>query len=58
MIDGRLRLRKLLAQPRQVSAGDVTGFVREHADDLVRNLRVNQRAGVDEDSLGRPPRRR
>ncbi len=48
----RLRLCKLLAQPRQVSAGDVTGFVREHADHLVWNLCVNQRSGVDEDSLG------
>ena len=46
----RLRLRKLLAQARQMSAGDVAGFVREHADDLVRHLRVDQRAGVDEDA--------
>ena len=45
-----LRLRELLAQPRQMAAGDVAGLVREHADDLVRRLGVDQRAGVDEDA--------
>ena len=35
-------------QPRQVSAGDVTGLVREHPDDLVGSIRVQQRAGIDE----------
>jgi len=33
-----------------MSAGDVTGFVCEHADDLIRRLGLHQRAGVDEDS--------
>ncbi len=54
MIDGGLRVGKLLAHPRQMPAGDVAGFVREHADDLVRRLRFHQRAGVDEDARGRP----
>ena len=31
-------------------AGDVAGLVREHADDLVRRLRIHQRAGIDEDA--------
>ena len=35
-------------QPRQVSAGDVPGLVREHPDDLVGSIRVQQRAGIDE----------
>ena len=48
----RKRIEAALPQPRQVPAGDVTGFVREHADHLVWNLGVNQRSGVDEDSLG------
>ena len=50
--DDRLRARrgKLLAHARQVSAGDVTGLVREHADDLIRRLRFHQRAAVDEDA--------
>ena len=46
----RLRLRKLLAQARQMPAGHVAGFVRQHADDLVRHFRIDQRAGVDEDA--------
>ena len=50
MIDCGLRRRELLAQARQMAAGDVAGFVREHADDLVRRLRVHQRAGIDEDA--------
>ena len=32
-----------------MTAGEVAGFVREHADDLVRRLGVEQRAGIDED---------
>ena len=31
-------------------AGDVAGLVRQHADDLVRSLRIEQRASVDEDA--------
>ena len=50
MIICDLRLRKLLAQPRQMAAGDMAGFVREHADDLVWRRRFHQRAGVDEDA--------
>ena len=46
----RLRLGKLLAQPRQMAAGDMAGFVRQHADDLVRHRRFHQRAGVHEDA--------
>ena len=44
-----LRLGELLAQPQQMAAGQMAGFVREHADDFVRRLGVEQRAGVDED---------
>ncbi len=32
-----------------MAAGQVAGLVREHADDLVRRLGVEQRAGIDED---------
>ena len=35
-----------------MAAGDMAGFVRQHADDLVRRLRIHQRAGIDEDALG------
>ncbi len=52
MIDCGLRRGKLLAQPRQVAAGDVAGLVGQHADHLVRRLGVHQRAGIDEDALG------
>ena len=51
--DDRLRswpARNLLAQARQVPAGDVAGLVREHADHLVRRVRLHQRAGIDEDA--------
>jgi len=41
---------KLLAQARQMSACDVASFVRKHADDLVRCLRFEQCAAVDEDA--------
>ena len=44
-----LRRGELLAQLHQMAAGQVAGFVREHADDLVRRLGVEQRAGIDED---------
>ena len=33
----------------QMAAGEMAGLVREHADDLVRGLGVEQRAGIDED---------
>ena len=32
-----------------MTAGEVPGLVREHADDLVRRLGFEQRAGIDED---------
>ena len=35
---------------RQMTAGDVTGLMREHADDLVRRRRFHQRADIDEDA--------
>ena len=35
-----------------MTAGDVAGLVRQHADDLVRRLRFDQRAGIDENALG------
>ncbi len=38
-----------LPDARQVSAGDVAGFVGEHADHLTRVLRLLQQPGVDED---------
>ena len=44
-----LRPRQLLAQAHQMAVGQVAGFVGEHADDLVRRLGVEQRAGIDED---------
>ena len=46
----RLRHRELLAELRQMAAGDMAGLVGEHADDLVRRLGVHQRAGVHEDA--------
>ena len=44
-----LRRGELLAQARQMAAGEMPGFVREHADDLVRRFGIEQRAGIDED---------
>ena len=49
MIEAVCAVGELLAQAHQMAAGKVAGFVREHADDLVRRLGVEQRAGVDED---------
>ena len=49
MIDCVCAVGKLLAQARQMAAGEVAGLVRQHADDLVRRLGIEQRAGVDED---------
>ena len=40
------------AQLAQVAAGDMAGLVGQHADDLVRRLRIHERAGIDEDALG------
>src|SRR5829696_8913947 len=37
------------SQPRQVAAGDVAGLVGDDADDLVRRLRLHERAEVQED---------
>ena len=50
MIDWVCALREFLAHSRQVAARDMTGFVREHADDLVRRRRLHDRAGVHEDA--------
>ena len=41
---------ELLAQSRQVSAGDVAALVRQHADDLVGRFRVQQSAAVYENA--------
>ncbi len=46
-----LRALHLLAHARQMAAGDMAGLVRQHADDLVRCFRLQQRAGVHEDAL-------
>ena len=46
----RLRARQLVAQPLLMAAGHVAGLVGQHADDLVRRFRRQQRAGVDEDA--------
>lgn len=47
---GGLRGRELFAQPREMAAGDVAGFVREDANDLVRRPQFHDRAGVHEDA--------
>ena len=47
---GGLDVGELLAQLRQMAAGDMAGLMREHADDLVRRGRFGERAGVDEDA--------
>ena len=39
-----------LAQLGEMAAGEMAGFVREHADDLVRRLRLHHRAVIDEDA--------
>jgi len=41
--EDRLRRRRgqLLAQARQMSAGDVAGLMREHADDLIRRVGIH-----------------
>ena len=44
-----LRIGELFAQSHQMTAGQVAGLVREHADDFVRRLGVEQCAGIDED---------
>ena len=45
-----LRGGNLLAQAREMTAGDVASLVREHADDLVWRVRFVERADVDEDA--------
>ena len=45
-----LGLRHLLAHLGEMAAGEVAGFMRHHADDLVRRLRLHDRAVVDEDA--------
>jgi hypothetical protein len=46
----RRRLGDFIAQARQVAACDVTRFMGEHADHLVRRVRLHQRASIDEDA--------
>ena len=50
--DDRLRRRgsDRVAHARQMSAGDVAGLVRQHANDLIRRLGLHQCAAVDEDA--------
>jgi len=45
-----LGLRQLLAHLGEMAAGQMAGFVCQHADDLVRCLRLQQRTVVDEDA--------
>ena len=45
-----LRLRQLLAHLGEMAAGKMAGFVRQHADDLVRRFRLHHRAVIDEDA--------
>ena len=45
-----LRLRQLLAHLGEMAAGEVAGFVRQHADDLVRGLRLHDRAVIHENA--------
>ena len=40
---------ELLAQALEMAAREMSGLVRKYADDLVRGLGVEQRAGIDED---------
>ncbi len=40
---------ELLLRAREMAAGDVAGFVRDHADHLVGRLGLGQQAGMDED---------
>ena len=45
------RLVDRFARAREVTAGDVAGFVREHADHFVRIVGREDEAGMDEDVL-------
>ena len=47
----RLRLGQLLAQSGEMAAGQVAGFVRQHPDDLVWRLRLQQRAMIDKNAM-------
>ena len=42
---------QLFAQPGEMAAGQVAGFVRQHPDDLVRGLRLQQCAMVHENAM-------
>ena len=46
----RLRLRHLFAHLGEMAAGEMAGFMRHHADDLVRRFRLHDRAVVHEDA--------
>ena len=41
---------QLLAHLGEMAAGDMTGFMRQHADDFVRRRRFAERSGIDEDA--------
>ncbi|KIU01686.1 hypothetical protein QU38_00350, partial [Staphylococcus aureus] len=45
-----LCLRQLLAHLGQMAAGEMARLMRQHADDLVRRLRLQQHAVIDEDA--------
>ena len=42
---------QLLLHAREMAAGDVAAFVRQHADQLVGRLGPHDQAGIDEDPL-------
>ena len=48
---GHRGLVEFIAHARQMAAGDVPGLMRQNADRLVRRLRLEQQAGVNEDAL-------
>ena len=47
-----LEIGKFVAHLAQMTADDMAGLVRQHADDLVRPFRLHQRAGIDKNALG------
>ena len=46
-----LRLRHLLAHLGEMAAGQMAGFVRQHPDQLVRGLRLHDRAVIHENAV-------
>ena len=41
----------VVREPGEMAAGEMAGFVRQHADDLVRGLRLHQRAIIHENTV-------